>query len=305
MKLRLNGRPADVLAGTMGELAASIEGESLADWTEREGLVGWTDKKGMTGGTEARREKEEHSSQGFSWVYIANGYCVEASYRLKEQDQVFLIPRGKMPRKKDLEAMLCSRHTPGVHEKVKQGRIAVAGLGGLGSNIAMMLARTGVGELLLVDYDVVEPSNLNRQHYRIAHLGMKKTEAMRQQIEEINPYIVVYTRDLRITEDNAAQIFAGYPVVCEALDSPEGKAWLVQSLLENSPKTYIVSGSGMAGYESSNSIHTRKSIGRLYVCGDEQTAAQAGRGLMAPRVQVCAGHQANMALRLLLGYENA
>lgn len=236
-------------------------------------------------------------------VVIVNGYAVSENYNIEQGDEVFLIQKGVMPGRQEFEAMLSARHTPKVYEKVKVGKVAIAGLGGLGSHIAMMLAQTGVGELLLIDFDVVEPSNLNRQHYSIEHLGRRKTECMREQIEKVNPFIKVKTEDLFLTRDNAVPILQKYPLICEAFDNPKSKAMLVNTILESCPKSIVIAASGMAGFDSANRIHTRRSMRRLYVCGDEEGEAAFGRGLMAPRVQVCAGHQANMVLRLLLGEE--
>ena len=232
-------------------------------------------------------------------ITIVNGYCTSGAYAIQPGDEIFIIPRGSMPKPGELEAMMAARHTPGVHRKVKKGRVGIAGLGGLGSHIAVMLARTGVGHLLLVDYDVVEPSNLNRQNYRVSHLGMKKTEALKMQIGEINPYIEVETIDVKVDAENAEGIFRGCQVVCEAFDAPETKAEFTAAILEKLPGTYLVGASGMAGYLSANTIHTEKRMERYFICGDQTSGAAPGQGLMAPRVQVCAGHQANMALRLL------
>ncbi|MEG0378654.1 MAG: sulfur carrier protein ThiS adenylyltransferase ThiF, partial [Eubacterium sp.] len=185
----------------------------------------------------------------------------------------------------------------------KKARVAVAGLGGLGSHIAISLARTGVGHLHLIDFDVVEPSNLNRQCYRIVHLGMDKTEALKQEIAEINPYIKVTVETIRVTEKNAAGLFKEDDIVCEAFDQPEAKAMLVNTLFSSGSKKVIVAASGMAGSGSSNTIKTRRIAKGFYLCGDGETAAEAGRGLMAPRVSICAGHQANMVLRIILGEE--
>ena len=198
---------------------------------------------------------------------------------------------------------MMARHTPDVHRKVKQGSVAVAGLGGLGSNIAVMLARTGVGRLLLVDFDTVEPSNMNRHNYFLSHLGMNKTDALRMQIKEINPFISVETRNVRVRPENVEEIFSGYDIVCEAFDSPEAKSELVNTVLLKLPGAKVVAASGMAGYGSSNAIKTVRSMGRLYLCGDFESEAGPGSGLMSTRVQICAGHQANMILRLLLGIE--
>lgn len=248
--------------------------------------------------------KHQHADSD-NTVAIINGFQTSENVQLKELDEVFFIPKDKLPPENQLEAMMAARHTPGVHAKLKRGRVAIAGLGGLGSAIAIMLARIGVGHLLLVDYDVVEPSNLNRQSYFISHLGMKKTDALQKQLAEINPFIEVKTADQRVCAENAAQLFRGYDIVCEAFDDPSTKAMLAETVLEQLPETIVVAASGMAGYFSSNSIVTKRRFSRLYVCGDMENEAGQGCGLMAPRVQICAGHQANMVLRLLVGINEA
>ncbi len=211
------------------------------------------------------------------------------------------LGKGVMPAAEELENMMMARHTPTVHQKLKQGRVAIAGLGGLGSNIAVMLARIGVGQLLLVDFDIVEPSNLNRQSYYIRHLGMPKTLALKEQLAEINPFIRVETQTIRVDAENVVKLFGGYSILCEAFDKPEVKAMLVSTALANLPHITVVAASGMAGFSSSNRITTTRPMKRLYMCGDLATAAEPGMGLLAPRVQICAGHQANMILRLLVG----
>lgn len=236
-------------------------------------------------------------------VVILNGFQTEEDLPVKEGDEITLIEKGSLPEKEALEAMMRARHTPHVHEKVKNAYVAIAGLGGLGSNIAIALARTGVGHLHLVDFDVVEPSNLNRQQYGICHLGMRKTDALKIQLGEINPYIQITTDTVRVTHDNTTELFGKDEIICEAFDNPQAKAMLVNTLLEYYPEKKIVAASGMAGYESSNTIITKRSMKNLYLCGDGETSAMVGRGLMAPRVLICAGHQANMILRLILGVE--
>lgn len=236
-----------------------------------------------------------------SEVTIVNGYHTNENQRLREGDQVVLIQKGQTPLREELEAMLLARLTPGVYERVRSAKVGIAGLGGLGSNIAMMLARTGIGLLVLADFDTVEPSNLNRQCYGVSHLGMQKTEACANQIREVNPLVQVQTYSHRITANNAVSCFGACDIVCEAFDNPCAKAELINAILEMESGPIIVSGSGMAGMDSANRIHTRRALKRLYVCGDETSEAREGLGLMAPRVTVCAGHQANMALRLLMG----
>ncbi|MEN6564894.1 MAG: sulfur carrier protein ThiS adenylyltransferase ThiF [Veillonellales bacterium] len=233
-------------------------------------------------------------------VLILNGYATTEDFPLHEGDEIFCFKKGTLPGQDAFEQMLCARHTPQVHKKVKEGRIAIAGLGGLGSNIAIMLARTGIGHLHLLDFDVVEPSNLNRQAYKIKHLGLPKARALAEEIYETNPFVSVTAEALRLTEENIPELLAEDSIICEAFDTPAAKAMLVNTVTAALPDKFIVAASGMAGYGSSNAIITRKITDRFYLCGDGSTAAQPGQGLMAPRVMVCAGHQANMALRLLL-----
>ena len=234
-------------------------------------------------------------------ITIFNGFQTYDDFPLKENDNVSFIIKGKMPDRDEFEALMCARHTPHVFEKVKKAHVAVAGLGGLGSNVAISLARTGVGHLHLIDFDIVEPSNLNRQQYKIKHLGMFKTEALKSEIEEINPFIEVKIDTVKVTPDNIQDLFKNEDIVCEAFDNPAAKAMIVNNLLERFPEKKLVSASGMAGFESSNTIVTKKITDNFYLCGDGTTSAKVGRGLMAPRVSICAGHEANAILRLILG----
>ena len=236
-------------------------------------------------------------------ITILNGFQTFDDYELNENDEVSFIEKGKMPPQDEFESLMCARHTPHVFEKVKAAKVAIAGLGGLGSNIAVSLARTGVGHLHLIDFDIVEPSNLNRQQYKIKHLGLYKTESLKNEIEEINPFINVTIDTVQVTQENIKLLFKDDDIICEAFDNPKAKALLVNTLLECYPLKKIVSASGMAGYESSNTIITKKITDNFYLCGDGKTGAMVGRGLMAPRVSICAGHQSNMVLRLILGIE--
>lgn len=201
-----------------------------------------------------------------------------------------------------LHAALVERHGADIQQKLDRAAVGIAGLGGLGSNIAVFLARLGVGRLVLVDFDTVEVSNLNRQHYTMRDLGRPKADALRDQLIEINPYLDYETYTTRVTPENAPQLFADCDVVCEAFDRADQKAMLIETLLAHLPDTPIVSGSGMAGCGSANAIRTDHRFTRLYLCGDGTSDIADGVGLMAPRVAVCAAHEATMVLRLLLGY---
>lgn len=202
--------------------------------------------------------------------------------------------------KEELDKAFDARFPKEMQVKLKNARVAIAGLGGLGSNIAVMLARSGVGQLLLVDYDVVDVTNLNRQMYYIQQLGMPKAQALPEILYQINPYSNYQSRCLRVTEENIRELFMEYPIVCEAFDQPDQKAMLVREVLTKCPGTIVVSGNGMAGYKDVNEIQTIKKLRRLYVCGDQHTDVAEGIGLMAPRVAACAAHQANKVIQLIM-----
>lgn len=237
-------------------------------------------------------------------VVILNGFMIKEDFVLKENDKLILIKKGETPSKKELEKLLVARHTPGVHEKIKYACVGIAGLGGLGSNVAVSLARLGIGKLILVDFDIVEPSNLNRQQYLIKHLGMNKTEAMKQLISEINPFIEVEIKNEYVTEENTLSIFEDVDIVVEAFDNSQDKAILVNAILSKKRDKVIVAASGMAGYFSNNTIITKKINDNFYLIGDETHEAKPGCGLMAPRVAIAANHQANTVLRLIMGEKN-
>lgn len=201
----------------------------------------------------------------------------------------------------EIRRALSDRHTAKVQSRISAARVAVAGLGGLGSNIAVSLARIGVGHLHLIDFDRVDITNLNRQQYFVDQVGMYKTEALRENLLRINPWLELRTDCLRMTEENTADLLQDDIYICEAFDAAENKAMLVREVREHFPEKYLVAASGMAGYGDSNEIRTRRVADRFYLCGDERTEAAEGRGLLAPRVALCAAHQANMVLRLILG----
>jgi sulfur carrier protein ThiS adenylyltransferase len=161
------------------------------------------------------------------------------------------------------------------------------------------LTRAGVGKLFLVDFDKVDITNLNRQQYFTEHIGRYKTDALTEILHRINPYTEIEALTVKVTEENAARIFGKYKIVCEAFDRAENKAMLVNTLLEKT-EAVIVSGPGMAGYGMSNEIKTERVMNRLYICGDRVTDSAAVNGLMSARVMICAAHQANKIIELLI-----
>ena len=196
---------------------------------------------------------------------------------------------------------LISRHGEELHKRFSSATVAVCGLGGLGSNIATALARSGIGKLLLIDFDCVDVTNLHRQQYKANQIGRYKAEALAENLLEIAPYTEIHTVTVKITEENFAELLKEADIVCEAFDHAESKAMLVNGVLEQLPHCYLVAASGMAGMNTPNTIRTRKIMKRFYLCGDEVSEAADNVGLMAPRVMLCAAHQAHTVLRILAG----
>lgn len=205
------------------------------------------------------------------------------------------------PSESEWTAALIARHGPELHRRFSSASVAVCGLGGLGSNIAVALARAGIGTLLLIDFDLVDISNLHRQQYKASQTGRYKTEALAENLSEIAPYTKVKTLTAKITEENFAEVLKDADIVCEAFDDAEAKAMLANAVLERLPDRYLVAASGMAGMGTPNSIRTRKITEHFYLCGDELSDASDTIGLVAPRVMLCAAHQAHTVLRILAG----
>ena len=201
---------------------------------------------------------------------------------------------------KEWYSTLEKRHGADLQRKFSSACVAVCGLGGLGSNVAVSLARSGVGTLLLIDFDKVDMSNLHRQQYSVSQLGMCKTDAMKQTLAEIAPYCNVVTHTVKLKEDNLSLI-ADCDVVCECFDNTEYKAMLVNGVSEYYPEKYIVAASGMSGLHTGNTIQTKKFGKRLYICGDGTSDVADDGTLFAPRVMLCAAHQANTVLRIIAG----
>lgn len=206
-----------------------------------------------------------------------------------------------IPSKEDMQRALEARHGKDLQQKFTNSTVAICGLGGLGSNIAVSLARAGIGKLILVDFDKVDISNLHRQQYKAEQIGRFKTEALAENLREIAPYIQVETHAVRVTEENFEALLSKADLICEAFDRAEAKAMLVNGVLEKLHTKYLIAASGMAGLGSANSIQTRRITNRFYLCGDGISDVADDIGLVAPRVMLCAAHQAHMVLRILSG----
>ena len=204
-----------------------------------------------------------------------------------------------IPTKEEWNKALCERHGEELQKKFSSATVAICGLGGLGSNIAIALARAGVGRLILIDFDRVDITNLHRQQYKANQIGKYKVEALSENLKEIVPYIDIEPHTVRITEDNAVELLKDADIICEAFDDADCKAMLTNLVLETMPNKYLVAASGMAGMGNANTIQTRRVSKRFYLCGDGASDVSEAGSLVASRVMLCAAHQSHTVLRIL------
>jgi sulfur carrier protein ThiS adenylyltransferase len=186
-----------------------------------------------------------------------------------------------------------------LQKRFSEASVVVCGLGGLGSNVAVSLARAAIGRIHLIDFDKVDISNLNRQQYFPEQLGQYKSDALYDTLSRIAPYCEISRDCVKLTEENIPDLLADSDIICEAFDCADQKAMLVNTVLEKMPEKHLISGSGMAGLSSANSIVTRRVTKRFYLCGDEVSDVADGLGLISARVAVCAAHMAHMAIRII------
>lgn len=204
-----------------------------------------------------------------------------------------------LPTKEEMKEALAARHGKALQEKLSAATVAICGLGGLGSNIAIALARAGIGSLILIDFDRVDISNLHRQQYKAAQIGTLKTEALSENLLEIAPYINIAAHTVKIDETNVFPLLKDADIICEAFDDAEAKAMLANHILTAMPDKFLVAASGMAGFGSANEIQTRKITNHFYLCGDEISDVSYDMGLVSSRVILCAAHQAHMVIRII------
>ena len=206
---------------------------------------------------------------------------------------------NSIPSEAEMLQVLRQRHGEARQEKISSATVAICGLGGLGSNIAVSLARAGIGRLILIDFDRVDISNLHRQQYKASQVGICKPDALAENLREIAPYVTLETHTVRITEQNAPALLRDADIVCEAFDDASAKAMLTNLVLTKMPEKYLVAASGMAGFGSANDIRTRRVSSHFYLCGDGISDVADGVGLVSSRVMLCAAHQAHTVLRIL------
>jgi sulfur carrier protein ThiS adenylyltransferase len=200
---------------------------------------------------------------------------------------------------KDLEKQLFAKHDLKILAVLSKSVVGIAGAGGIGSNVAVTLARLGMGKLIIADFDIIEPSDLNRQQYFIEQIGKPKVEALVENLKKINPFSHYESHNVRIGPNNVATIFSQADILVEALDQAEMKQMLIETWLSLFPDRPIIAASGLAGFGKNRKLHQRK-LGNLYICGDEETECEECISPMAPRVAIVANMQANLVLELLM-----
>ncbi len=184
--------------------------------------------------------------------------------------------------------------------KLQKSSVGIAGVGGLGSNVAVSLARAGIGRIVIVDFDTVEESNLTRQYYFRDQIGMLKVKALKRTIHRIDKSVKVDIFNNMLMKNNIDEYFHNVDVIVEALDSAQIKTMFIEEVMQKLPNVPIVGCSGVAGYGHSDRIYTKK-LGKLYMVYDEKAKDCNDDVLMAPRIILMANWQANIVLEIILG----
>jgi sulfur carrier protein ThiS adenylyltransferase len=187
-----------------------------------------------------------------------------------------------------------------IENHLKKFRVGIAGAGGLGSNCAAALARTGIGTLVIADFDKVEPSNLSRQYYFVNQIGMMKAEALKDNLLRIRPEMNVVIHQVKLNKENIPSLFAGCHVIVEAFDRSDMKEMLIETVQNELPGVPLIVGSGMAGWGKNDILKFRQIDETLYVCGDELSEASDDLPPLAPRVGIVASMQANAVVEILM-----
>lgn len=240
---------------------------------------------------------EETQTSDFMYALV-NGRHEEPDHVLEDGDTVFIV-RRECSEEEISGHSLVQRYSAEKYDRISKIRIGIAGLGGIGSHVAAALVRAGIRDLVIADFDRVDITNLSRQNYSMDDLGLPKSKATERILKGIAPWINVVAYDTILTEGNVAGIFGGCDIVIEAFDSPEAKAMLVSAMYEAYPDKWIVSCSGMAGFDSTATMEIRQRFGHVVIVGDG-VSDKDDVGLVATRVMACAGMMAHTAIRLAL-----
>jgi sulfur carrier protein ThiS adenylyltransferase len=204
----------------------------------------------------------------------------------------------------EFEREFFQKRDPRVLGALRQSTVGIAGAGGLGSNVAVALARAAVGKLIVADFDILETPDLNRQYYFADQVGRPKVDALHENIRRISPLTDCAMHNIRVTRENLGSIFGSADLLVEAFDVAGEKQMIVEAWLALFPDRPVILGSGIAGYGGNMMLHQRD-MGNLYICGDEASECTPEQAPMAPRVAIVAGMQANLAVELLVSRMHA
>ncbi|AEV69114.1 sulfur carrier protein ThiS adenylyltransferase ThiF [Acetivibrio clariflavus] len=184
-------------------------------------------------------------------------------------------------------------------KKIQKLKVGIAGAGGLGSNCAFNLVRSGFKKLKIVDFDVVEPSNLNRQFYFLDQLNTSKVNALRSNLLRINPDLEIEALNIKLEKENIEQVFEECDIVVEAFDKAAYKALIAESFFSSGK--LVVCASGLAGWGKSDDIVVKKIHEKFYMVGDFVSEVNEDLPPISPRVNIAAAKQANIVLSYALG----
>ncbi len=236
-------------------------------------------------------------------ILVLNGVPASRNSLLQDKDICSLIKIGEIPSALDMQSTLEARHGWKVQQLFKEATVGIMGIGGLGSAVALSLAKIGIGKLILADHDVVVLSNIHRQQYFIDQIGMKKTTALKKTMIRVNPFVSITALHVKLTEKNISELFGGVDVLVECFDDATMKAQAMRAAMQHLPEIGYIGASGVAGYGGGNSITCTKIKNNVFIVGDGTSDAQDSSGLFAPRVGIAAHHQANQVVRLILGLD--
>ncbi len=239
---------------------------------------------------------------GFNIIIHNTVLNPDFSLILENGDRVSAFKKGEMPENLSLKSLMFARQPEHYTEKLQDAVVGIAGLGGLGSVVGENLVRAGIGKLVVADFDIVEPPNLNRQRYFIHQIGKPKVEAFKENMGQVSAFTKIEAYNIKISRENV-DIFKDCSVIVECFDNPEAKAMLVSAVREKLPQKVIVAASGVAGFHSEKTITVKKISDKIYIVGDGKSEVSDGIGLVATRVGIAASIQSHLVVRIILGLE--
>lgn len=191
---------------------------------------------------------------------------------------------------------------PKIREKIANKTIGIAGAGGLGSNVAVSLARCGIDKLVIADFDKVEYSNLNRQYYFLDQVGMYKVDALYETIKRINPFIKIEKYKTELNSLNVKNVFSKVDILVEALDKAEVKKMLIENWTEHFPEKPIIIASGVYGFGDFEKLRI-KVVDKIYICGDQVTEIKNDFSTLSPKIGIVSNMQSDLVVKILVNEE--